>query len=87
MDWGDDSPIETVPPTWYNPGESGPGIANHSWDTKKAYTIKAKAKDIYGAESEWGMFNVTITKNKQSIHQQNVLQQMITLLRGFLFNN
>ena len=64
MDWDDGSPIETVYPTWYNPEESGPGIANHSWDTKGTYTIKARAIDIHGAESEWGELEVSMPRNK-----------------------
>ena len=30
----------------------------HQWDTKGIYTIKAKAKDIYDMESDWGTLNV-----------------------------
>jgi len=36
----------------------------HSWITKGSYTIRAKAVDISGAESDWSEFTVTIPRNK-----------------------
>ena len=68
VDWGDGSPIETVNPTWYNPAESGPGIANHSWDKKGRYTINARAIDKYGAVSDWGSLEVTMPRTKSTIN-------------------
>jgi hypothetical protein len=35
-------------------------IVNHTWTKKGIYTIKAKAKDIYGAESDWGTLAITM---------------------------
>ncbi|MDH7517496.1 MAG: PKD domain-containing protein [Candidatus Thermoplasmatota archaeon] len=49
FDWGDGS----------NSGWLGPYVAgatanaSHKWTTKGTYNVKAKAKDVYGAESEW----------------------------------
>jgi len=36
----------------------------HGW-TKGTYTIRCKAKDIYGAESDWSELEVTMPKNQQ----------------------
>jgi len=66
VDWGDDSPIEYVNPNWYNTSEPGLGIANHSWNKKGTYTIKAKTIDIYGRESPWGTLTVTMPRNKET---------------------
>jgi hypothetical protein len=56
IDWGD-----TTSTGWLGAFPSGfQKIASHSWDTKGDYTIKAKAKDIYGNESDWGELSVTM---------------------------
>ena len=61
VDWGDDSSEETIS----GPFESGEeATASHSWTAEKTFTIKAKAKDTYGAESNWSEFQVTITRNR-----------------------
>ncbi|EMR74656.1 PKD domain protein [Thermoplasmatales archaeon SCGC AB-540-F20] len=52
---------------WFGPHESGEEVVvNHTWSAEGVYTVRAKAKDIYGAESDWGTLEVTIPKNKQS---------------------
>ena len=62
IDWDDGTTEE-----WIGPNPSGEYLAVlHSWTEKGTYTIKAKAKDIYGAESDWGTFEVTIPRNKSS---------------------
>ena len=59
IDWGDYN-IEVVD----GPFASGEKInLSHTWIYKATYMIKAKAKDIYGAESDWGILEVTIPKN------------------------
>jgi outer membrane protein assembly factor BamB len=37
---------------------------SHSWQKSDTYTIKVKAKDDYGMESEWGTFTVKMPRNK-----------------------
>ncbi|MCK4995593.1 MAG: PKD domain-containing protein [Thermoplasmatales archaeon] len=60
VNWGD-GPDETIT----GPFASGsPATASHTWNTKGTYTIKAKAKDIYGAESDWGELEVTMPRNR-----------------------
>jgi hypothetical protein len=42
-----------------------PGYSeNHAWDEQGTYTIEAKAKDIWGAESDWAELVVTMPRNR-----------------------
>ena len=56
VDWGDNATTG-----WIGPYVSGATIhQSHAWTTKKTYTVKAKAKDTNGAESNWSTFQVTM---------------------------
>lgn len=56
FDWGDNTNTE-----WIGPYSSGAAITqSHTWSEQGTYTIKAKAKDINGAESGWGTLSVTM---------------------------
>ena len=68
VDWGDDSPIEIVYPTWPNPDEPGPGIANHSWDKEGTYIISAYAKDETGLIGPTGELSIAIPRGKSTIN-------------------
>jgi hypothetical protein len=58
IEWGDGQVDE-----WVGPYASGEDVEiTHQWDTKGTYTIHAKAKDIYGIESNWGSLTVTMPK-------------------------
>ena len=37
---------------------------SNSWEEQETYTIKVKAKDEFGAESDWATLEVTMPKNK-----------------------
>jgi agmatine/peptidylarginine deiminase len=37
---------------------------DHTWDTHETFEIRAKAKDVNGAESGWATLKVTIPRNK-----------------------
>jgi len=57
IDWGDNKS------EWTEYGESGIDIIlKHSWDEDGVFIIKAKAKDFYGAESDWSEFEVSIPR-------------------------
>ncbi len=56
IDWGDSSNSGWIGS--YNSGETV--YVNHSWDEKDTYTIKVVAKDINGAQSDWGSLTVTM---------------------------
>lgn len=62
VDWGDDNT------EWTEYSDSGEEITlKHSWEEEGAYIIKAKAKDIHDAESEWASLTVTIPRSKAII--------------------
>lgn len=64
IDWGDNSSSG-----WLGPYSSGSEITeSHTWSKKGDYTIKAKAKDIYGNESEWGTLSVTMPLSYEPPH-------------------
>jgi outer membrane protein assembly factor BamB len=50
---------------WLGPFNSGVEITeSHVWDAKGAYPIQAKAKDINGLVSGWGVLGLTIPRNR-----------------------
>ena len=56
IDWGDG-----VNSSWLGPFGSGVDIkVKHVWDNNGTYMIKVKAKDVFGAESDWGFLEVII---------------------------
>ena len=60
VNW-DDGPDETVT----GPFISGsPATASHTWTVQGTYTIRAKAKDIYGAVGPEGTLIVTMPRNR-----------------------
>ena len=61
VNWGDSS-NETTKYGFYPSGEEA--ILNHTWDHKGDFTIRAKARDLFGAESDWTEFTVTMPKSK-----------------------
>jgi len=57
VDWGDGKNTGWSSLT-YNSGETM--AQSHKYDAKGNYTIKAKAKDISGNESDWGTLTITM---------------------------
>jgi outer membrane protein assembly factor BamB len=67
VNWGDGTGNVTIS----GPFSSGEEVTiSHSWTFQETFTIKAKAKDIYGAESEWSEFEVKIeiSRNRATYH-------------------
>jgi hypothetical protein len=65
IEWGDGNTTG-----WLGPYDSGEQITvNHTWQTKETFTVKAKAKDVLGAESEWATLaiKIPITPSKSRI--------------------
>ena len=59
IDWGDNNT------DWTEYCSSGEGTTlKHTWDEQGDFTIKAKAKDVMGEESDWAYLEVTMPKNK-----------------------
>jgi hypothetical protein len=60
IDWGDNTTSR-----WIGPYASGStGSASHTWTEKGTYTIRAKAQDVYGLESNWSTLQVKIPRNR-----------------------
>lgn len=56
VDWGDGTNTG-----WKGPFASGTQITeSHTWTTKENFTIKAKAKDIHDAESNWATLIISL---------------------------
>ncbi len=64
IDWGDGT-VED----WDGPYSSEIEVTfSHTWDEEGTYLIKAKAKDVYNAESDWYEFEVNIPRSKLIYH-------------------
>jgi len=60
FDWADGSNTG-----WIGPYQSGEQVSeSHSWTLQGTYNIKVKAKDEWGAESDWATLEVSMPKNK-----------------------
>jgi hypothetical protein len=78
VNWGDDKDTG-----WIGPYHSGESVSvKHTWSEKGTYTIKAKAKDTNGFESEWKELSVTMPRNR-AINSPLFLQ----FLQNFLENH
>ena len=64
IDWGDNTTSG-----WIGPYSSGDIInQSHTWSEKGDYSIKAKAKDMFGTESDWGTLPVTMPSAYEPPH-------------------
>jgi len=69
IEWGDGQTTD-----WFGPNPSGTEVEkSHTYAEDNTYTIKAKARDIYQKESDWGELKVTMPKNKQASFNFNLL--------------
>ena len=74
IEW-DDGTVEQD--DWIGPYNSGENVnISHSWAQKNIFIIKAKAKDIYGAESDFTELAVTISKNREFDFNIYLLEQL-----------
>jgi hypothetical protein len=84
IDWGDDTDEEILGP--YPSGEQA--TAKHLWEEGN-YTLKSKAVDIYGKESDWLTLEISMPKNKENnpifiqfLKNHPILLQLIQQLLG-----
>ncbi len=56
IDWGDGTTTDWIGP--YNSGAEA--STTHSWNEQGSYTVKIKAKDIVGDDSDWGTMDITM---------------------------
>jgi len=69
VDWGDGSNSG-----WTRDYASGEFMRNgNTWHDEGIFTIKAKARDTFGLESNWSYFDVTMPMNRQIIQEQPLL--------------
>jgi outer membrane protein assembly factor BamB len=80
IEWGDGEETET---SFYQSGDTA--TASHTWQTKGDYAIRAKAIDIYGAESDWATLEVTVPRNKPILNAfEQRFQLLFTLFSRFI---
>ena len=85
IDWCSCGDTITIGP--YMSGEEV--VVSNSWDEQGTYIIKAKAKDVHEAESDWATLEVSMPKNKLYLFSwfHNFLDQhsrLFPLLRQIL---
>jgi outer membrane protein assembly factor BamB len=62
IEWGDDT-VED----WFGPYDSGDEVVvSHTWEERGTYVIRAKAKDFFDEESDWGTLEVSMPVNQQT---------------------
>lgn len=78
--WGDGTTPWTTYQTSGPPGYS----ESHTWSEQGTYTIEAKAKDTFGAESDWTTLSVSMPRNRamqipflQFLQQYPILYQLL----------
>jgi len=76
VDWGDGTYSG-----WTSFVPSGTTVTlNHTWEKRGTYSIRAKAKDVYGAQSDWGTIQVKmpiVQQNSQNSQQIPSYQQSV----------
>ena len=82
IEWGDGDMV-----VWDGPFNSGDEVTfNHTWSEKGTYIIKAKAKDIYDYESQWGTLTVILPKSKTLVNNLfQKLQDSFKILQYFIY--
>jgi len=65
--WDDDTEDMYIGPVPSNEKQ----ICSHIWEEQGEYTIKVKAIDSYGAESDWGECMLSMPKNKVLLNYKN----------------
>lgn len=77
IDWGDGTTRE-----WIGQYPSGEEITvDHTWNKKETYTLMAKARDMYGYESDWAILEVSMPKNK-NIPAYTVLLRFTAIMQA-----
>lgn len=80
VDWGDGSPVVE----WDGPHKSGDDATlTHTFEVQGTYTITAKAKDIYEAESGFGSLEVNMPRDKIIVNSMffKLLQRFTEILQ------
>lgn len=76
IDWDDGTKSE-----WTQLFDSDEPVQfTHQWESKGRYTIKVKAKDEHGAESDWGINRIRLHKEINDISFQSFIQRIMDQL-------
>ncbi len=59
IDWGDNTTTDWIGP--YNSGAEA--TTTHTWSEQGTFTVKVKAKDVPGDESDWGTLDIVMPKD------------------------
>ena len=70
VNWSDNTTNQLVGP--YHSGEEA--TLNHTWSEKGTYTLKIKARDIYGSESDYATLEIKMPKTGTTIFHQLLLR-------------
>jgi rhodanese-related sulfurtransferase len=70
VNWSDNTTNQLVGP--YHSGEEA--TLNHTWSEKGTYTIKVKARDSYGAESDYATLEIKMPKTITTLYYQLLLR-------------
>lgn len=74
IDWGDGTSTGWT----YYFKSGGSFIFSHTWNRMDHFCLRAKAKDIYGAESDWSDIPIRISQSsQQSSNNQNLLGNLL----------
>ena len=85
IEWGDGTSDSNLGP--YSSGEVI--TKSHSWSGEEVYTIRVKAKDVNGLESDWGTFEIStpVTHDKTNVNRIQIIERILDyfpLLKQFL---
>jgi rhodanese-related sulfurtransferase len=70
VNWSDNTSNQLIGP--YHSGEEA--TLSHTWSEKGKYTVKVKARDIYGAESDYATLEVKMPKTSTTVFHQFLLR-------------
>jgi rhodanese-related sulfurtransferase len=84
VNWSDNTTNQLIGP--FHSGEEV--TLNHIWSEKGTYTVKVKARDIYGSESDYATLDIKMPKTGTAIFHQLFLKMLeeIHFLFPFLKN-
>jgi len=80
IDWDDGTDEVCIGP--YASGEEV--IIKHTWSEKNTYSLRVKAKDDSGAESDWATLSVTMPKTRLMLNIIQRLLELFPILQFFL---
>jgi hypothetical protein len=78
IDWDDNANSG-----WIGPYPSGMNITvNHTWNNRGTFNLRVKARDVYGHESDWSTFPVSIARTRS---YNPIIELFTRILERFTF--